>query len=268
MTSNWQALTSEWLDVHHLAKLPERKQMIVDLEIEPNSLILDAGCGTGAFTSLLVEPITELRTVIGVDVNYSHIVYAGQHLSNKGCSFVCGDLSNLPFDKCFDLVWCANSLQYFSDPRQILQNFVHVTKQGGKIVVKDEDVGRDILLSWEPSFELDIINAWYNITKKMTDRYWDPFMGRKLVGLFHTLSLKDIKVKTYLIERVYPVSNEVKDYVTKAFWHYRELYHAELSTKAWDTFQDLFNPQSPQYLFTQKGFHFLSTETIVSGIVM
>jgi len=27
----WRALAPDWLDIHHLAKLPERRQMILDL---------------------------------------------------------------------------------------------------------------------------------------------------------------------------------------------------------------------------------------------
>lgn len=264
---NWQAFTNEWLDLHHLAKLPERAQMIIDLSVPSGSKILDVGSGSGSFTGLFSRIVPAPKTIVSLDLSIIRLEKSRVRLDNNFTHFVCGNLEHLPFSNTFDLVWCANTLQYCPNPVKAIQNMINAARGGATIVVKDEDVMRDILLSWDPELELEVVNAWYKITKTMDTHYWNPFMGRKLVGLLRTSQLQDVKVKTYLIERSAPVSSLVEQYITKAFWYYKDQYHELLSAHAWKMFCDVFNPSSISYLFKQNGFHFISTETVVSGKV-
>jgi len=164
-------------------------------------------------------------------------------------------------------VWCANTLQYSPEPVKTLKNLIGFVKPGGKIVVKDEDVIRDIFISWDPEIELEIINAWYKITQDLKDRYWDPFMARKLFGLMRSLNVSNLSTRTYVIERVYPVDEHLRSYITRAFWGYQDSYRFHLPNKVWQKFAAMFNPHSEDYIFQRSDFHFIGTETVVSATI-
>ncbi len=268
---SWQALSESWLEIHHQAKLPERQYVISDLLLKANSKVLDVGCGLGNFTKIIIENNIKPQLIVGVDLSADHLKSAQKTIMEldyyyDNCYFIQGNLSNLPFKNMFDIAWCSNTLQYSLDPKRSIQEMARTLKNGGLLVIKEEDVARDILLSWDPEFEIAISHAWFKITQEMArTAYWDPFMARKLFGLFLDLKFENITVKTYLIERTAPLPEMVEQYIYRAFYGYKDLYRKYLSHKHWLVFQDLFDSQSNFFLFNRKDIHFLSTETIVCG---
>jgi ubiquinone/menaquinone biosynthesis C-methylase UbiE len=270
MSEEWQALTRNWLITHHLAKEEIRKKMINDLVISEHGNILDAGCGVGNFTILLANHSSCPRHVLGIDNNSENLESAQLMVknnltsSNQKIEWLHHDIRELQFLKEFDLVWCANTLQYFENPIEIIELLKSMVKKNGLLVIKDEDVMRDILLSWDPEFELAITNAWYQIASSMEGRFWDPFLGRKLFGLLNRDKTDTIRTKTYLCEYTYPLPDVVVQYITKAFVGYSLEYRKYLSDKHWITFQNIFNSNHKDYLFSRNDLHFISTETVVA----
>lgn len=269
----WPVLSKDWLDTHHLAKYHEREQMIMDLGITPNASILDIGCGTGGFSVLLSQHAVSPQIIALSDISSEKVIQAQKrcksytHNQYQAITVVC-DMNRLPYaDRSFDLIWCANTLQYSSNPIETVKEFIRATKRGGVVVIKDEDVTRDILLSWNADFENAINNAWFKIAKSKRGQFWDPYIGRKLIGILRLAGLNKIKVKTYLIERTFPFSVEVKEYITKAFITYADDYKIYLSEDMWHQFIDTFNKDSNNYIFKDENIHFISTETVVSGEV-
>lgn len=265
-----RVFTRNWLDLHHEAKLPEREGMVQDLNLPDNCTILDVGCGTGNFLVIFALRISKPNIIIGLDRSLELLKVASSKIEAKNLSnqvsLICGDLNNFPIiSNRFDMIWCANTLAYCSEPKKALDDMISLLKQGGYIVVKDEDTTRDIMLSWDPYFELALYQAWAKIASKLNIPY-DPFIGRKLFGLFQSVGLRNISVHTYLIERTYPLSEEAQEYIYQTFMDYRDQFEKYLSSKDWETFKDIFSPQSHKYLFNQKDLHFISTETVVKGM--
>ena len=114
---------------HSAASLQQRKNAVRQFYSGlKKAAFLDAGCGTGFYTSEL----TADNTVIGVDVSTEML----RLCSLNGLVPVQGDLRHLPFVKdSFDEVLAAEVLQHFRWPEPILSEIVSVTRPGGQIVV-------------------------------------------------------------------------------------------------------------------------------------
>ena len=111
--------------------VPDRKSIRVDLQliadmIEPNSRVLDVGCGEG--------------TLLGYLVHFRHVDGRGIELSTDGVkeSISAGlaviqgdadtDLKDYP-DDAFDYVVLSQTLQAMSQPKVVLENLLRISKR-------------------------------------------------------------------------------------------------------------------------------------------
>lgn len=94
-------------------------------------LLLDAGCGSGLFTSMAIKAGAQ---VIGVDAAPGLLEVARQR--NPYNNFLEEDLESLPFaDDSFNVVVGFNAFQYASNFEAALQEACRVLRPGGKLVV-------------------------------------------------------------------------------------------------------------------------------------
>jgi 2-polyprenyl-6-hydroxyphenyl methylase / 3-demethylubiquinone-9 3-methyltransferase len=101
--------------------------------IRPDSLVLDAGCGTGLATRLLREN-SPARQVVGLDLS------AGSLRRNRrlpGISLARGDILELPLrSDGLDLVVSRGVIMTTGNPRRAFAELVRVTKPGGTVFVR------------------------------------------------------------------------------------------------------------------------------------
>lgn len=110
-------------DVGHrlLAKLPH------DLS---GKRILDLGCGTGYFSSLLLGRGAE---VVCADISQEMLNKAEQRCANERASYVLADAENMPFDSgSFDYVFSSLALQWCCDLSHPLKEMRRVLKENGQ----------------------------------------------------------------------------------------------------------------------------------------
>src|SRR5579859_3534834 len=106
----------EWLVTHHNSKIIERRQMIRDLQLEPGSFVVDAGCGPGLWTPLLAEAIGPYGQITGVDISAEALVTAQRRSYGKWyrkqVQYKCATLEDLPVEAgSADVVFSANVSQ-------------------------------------------------------------------------------------------------------------------------------------------------------------
>ena len=100
----------------------------VERWIPHGSLVLDVGCGHGA----LLEAAIPNYKMAGVDFVMEMLPPA----QKRGYDVYQGDATALPFQAAqFDAVICAEVLQHFPDPRQILCELARVCRPGGRILI-------------------------------------------------------------------------------------------------------------------------------------
>lgn len=87
----------------------------------PGKRVLDIGCGRG-FTREVV--LAEGGHWVGLDFV----------ISRTGISLVCGDAQRLPFpDATFDILFCIDAFEHFSNPLTAAREFCRVLRPGGEV---------------------------------------------------------------------------------------------------------------------------------------
>jgi len=105
------------------------KEFLAWLAPPKNATWLDVGCGTGAFSELLVNTV-EPRSVSGVDPAPAQVEYAVKHIN--GVDFRVGDALALPFpDKSFDVVASALVIHFLPDRAKGFAEMKRVANAGG-----------------------------------------------------------------------------------------------------------------------------------------
>lgn len=111
----------------------ERELVIIEelLELNPDDVILDAGCGYGRVAERL---LSKGATVVGVDISRQMISHCHQTLHGKFVGAI-ADVAALPFcASTFDKIVCAGVLVHVEFPEQVICEFARVLKPGGTFV--------------------------------------------------------------------------------------------------------------------------------------
>jgi cyclopropane fatty-acyl-phospholipid synthase-like methyltransferase len=113
--------------------------LVEKMALPPESLVLDAGCGNGAFSLPLAESFP--LQVKGIDLSQTLIEEAGAkaakaNLTSK-CSFSVGDFTALPSysTASFDLVICIGSLYWGQSLATTLAAWHRITRSNGWLLL-------------------------------------------------------------------------------------------------------------------------------------
>jgi ubiquinone/menaquinone biosynthesis C-methylase UbiE len=127
----WSVAPENWSVYFEPFFLPLYKKTLKHLDLQPGSLLLDAGCGSGLFSSMAIQNGAQ---VMGIDAAPGLLELARQR--NPGFNFLEEDLEALPFaNESFDVVTGFNSFQYAGDFTAALKEAKRVLKPGGYLVI-------------------------------------------------------------------------------------------------------------------------------------
>jgi ubiquinone/menaquinone biosynthesis C-methylase UbiE len=109
-------------------------EIFLDWLAPPNGLRwIDVGCGTGAFTELLVERCAPAE-VQGVDPSEGQLAFARTRPASRLAEFRAGDAMALPFpDRTFDAAAMALVLVFVPEPSKGVAEMARVVRPGGII---------------------------------------------------------------------------------------------------------------------------------------
>jgi ubiquinone/menaquinone biosynthesis C-methylase UbiE len=109
------------------------KEFLDWLSMPPGLRWLDVGCGTGAFTELLLEQSSP-HHVSAVDPAEDQIAYARTKPPAKRVDFRLSEAQALPFaDREFDVAAMALVITFVSDPTRAITEIKRVVKPGGML---------------------------------------------------------------------------------------------------------------------------------------
>jgi ubiquinone/menaquinone biosynthesis C-methylase UbiE len=111
-------------------------KLVNALEVQPNDIILDLACGTGAVSREISCQLTGSGMLVGVDLSRAAISIANSWVpSLSNCSFMEMDAENLGFRSAFDKVACQYALMFFPDPKKAMKEIKNIMKSQGRIGV-------------------------------------------------------------------------------------------------------------------------------------
>ena len=113
---------------------PEQVAFILRSKLPPDSVILDAGCGTGLSGSAL--KLAGFSTIHGIDVSPRSLEVAGN--SGTYHSLQTMDMQQFPFalpDSHYDGLICVGVLTYLTDSAATLREFSRIVRPGGVMVL-------------------------------------------------------------------------------------------------------------------------------------
>jgi ubiquinone/menaquinone biosynthesis C-methylase UbiE len=98
--------------------------------------ILDAGCGNGRYTRVLLRRADRDAVITGFDLSQRMLKRARRKVRSPRVSLVSADLSRLPYpDACFDAIVCGWVLEHLPDPRPGLSELARVMRSGAKLLL-------------------------------------------------------------------------------------------------------------------------------------
>jgi ubiquinone/menaquinone biosynthesis C-methylase UbiE len=116
-----------------LVKGYERELILRLLKPERGEFILDAGCGTGVFTSDFLEAGAE---VVGLELSRPMLDRAMVKMRGQRFLPVQGDMRNLPFaEASFDKTVSVTAIEFIEEAKVAVEEMFRVTKPGGIILV-------------------------------------------------------------------------------------------------------------------------------------
>ncbi len=179
--SKTQSFYDRIADVHNLAMKVNGYRASVakylrslDLKIGPDSLVLDAGSGTGIVTLGFMDAAFPVKQTIALDLSFNSLKVAAEQFAKKkraakNVDSVQGNILNLPFaDETFDLVLTCGVLEYVSLDEG-LRELARVLKPEAKLV----------LIPVKPSFVGSVLEFLYKFkthpledVRKISQRYF------------------------------------------------------------------------------------------------
>jgi ubiquinone/menaquinone biosynthesis C-methylase UbiE len=249
---------------------PFLSEIIQELSLPLGSHGLDAGCGIGLQTMLLLEAIGTRGHVTGLDILPDLLAYGSKIVEESGLAnwitFREGNIACLPFaEDTFDWVWSADCIGYPAGELQpVLQESIRVIKPGGSI----------FLLGWSsqqflpgyPLLEARLNGTCSGYLPFLSDKSPESNFMRAL-GAFRDAGLQNVKARTYLWNIQAPLKDDMRTAITSLLDMLWGTPQPGVSAQDWAEYQRLCNPESVDFILNVPGYYAFYTYTLFQGTV-
>jgi SAM-dependent methyltransferase len=170
----------------------------------------------------------------------------------------------------FDVVWCVNTLNHLRDRPSGVRRLATLLRDGGRIALGQSAFLPDMMFAWDSRLERltnQAVRLYYRDRYGLAER--DLTTVRALVGVSREAGLREVTARTYVIERMAPVSPADRAYLLEAIfkqtWGGR--LRPYLSAADFAELGRLCDPTHAEFSLLRPDFHFIQTFTLVVGTV-
>lgn len=254
-----------WLEEHHSLKSRMRANIINDLGFYSGESVLDFGCGTGGWSTLLSDRVGIDGNVLGVDSN-SHVI---DYCKNKYRSL---NKNNLEFDiienvkeSNFDSAIAFNVLSYPNDPVKLLKKILTYIKPSGCVYIKDTNILSDFYWPLDEEMLARVQSCLSNsFSKNRKINGYDPAFSLRLPRILNSIDGVDFLVHSYSFTINNPLSPIELSYIkANAKLIYEFIYYEDSKlAKEW---MDLFDVSNEKCIYKNDLFNFTMCEYIYTA---
>ena len=169
-----------------------------DTKYFADSLVLEAGCDTGAQTIILAKQ-SPLANIISIDLSKYSLGRAEALIKKENIpnvAFMLANIFELPFpQECFDHVFVCFVLEHLERPLEALQELKSVLKPGGSITVIEGDHGSYFCFPESSEAFLDV-KCLVDVQSRLGG---NALIGRQIYPLLNQAGYKYVKVSPRMV---------------------------------------------------------------------
>jgi trans-aconitate 2-methyltransferase len=123
---------------HSRAQESWARELLTQIDLRPDDVVLDVGCGDGRTTVVIAESVPHGR-VVGVDLSADMIAHAAAqhcHPPVDNLRFAQADAAALPFESEFSVVFSNAVLHWVPDQRAAVRGIARALRPGGRLIVQ------------------------------------------------------------------------------------------------------------------------------------
>ena len=188
----WKAYKKTQLDSYSgspISELRLNRCLGDDLKINlEGKIVLEAGCGAGRFTEVLLKKgafLVSSDLSSAVEVNAENFPVSDKHL------VIQADINDMPFaDESFDVVICLGVIQHTTNTEKTIADLYKLVKKGGTLVIDHYTFNKSYYFRIAPLYRMYLRkkSATYTIpyTRKLVKKYlpWHKkFAHNKLMSV-------------------------------------------------------------------------------------
>lgn len=231
---------------------------------------LDAGCGVGSHTGLLLDAVAPGGHLTGVDASADHLGRAETRAARAGLSdhtsFQLADVATLPFKPdTFDWAWSADCVGLIpGNPVEMIRGLVQVVRPGGLVALLCWSSQR--LLPGYPVLEAKLNGTKAGLAPAMADTPPEDHFSR-LLGWLREAGLEEVSARTFVVDVHAPLLEDQKealDAIIEMRWGDPG---SELSTEDADQFLRLRDRGSPASIVDRPDYFGFFTYSLFWGRV-
>jgi SAM-dependent methyltransferase len=249
---------------------PELRGLIRSLGLKSGMHVLDAGCGTGEALNWLLDEVSSSGRVVGVDLAAAHLAAARLHASPRIELHQANLFDDLFEPATFDLVWCVNTINHLTDAVAGVIHLATLLRAGGRMAIGQSSFLPDMYFAWDARLERvvnDAVRRYYQERYDLDEH--DLKAVRAVAGILRQANLRNITVRSVMIERTWPLDKATQAYLGETIFRdtWGERLRPYLSADDQQELERLCNPLHPSFALRRPDFHFLQTFTLATGEV-
>ena len=207
---------------------------------------------------------------MGIDLAAAHTA-AARAAAPPDTLVLQADVLNPPLaGQSIDLVWSVNTLNHLHDPVAGVKTLATVLRPGGRIALGQSSLLPDMYFAWDARLERlanEAVRQYYRDRYQVSER--DLTAVRSVVGLLQRSGLRDVTVRTVMIERISPLRPADENYLLDTIFRntWGERLRPYLSNDDYEELARLCDPEHVQYALRRPDFHFLQSFTLAVGTI-